>query len=464
MTNMFKKSVLAMALAGMSAGSMAATITSSEVSFSNEFLTNVPVVSASGLIADDAVGGDREDTQLSFTYTMKANYAINDTITFTFSSDAVSAASLPSEVSNEVQGAFAADDVVLSFISSEVVGTKLVATYRVSTIEAGVQSLDAEFDFEGINILPRKLTSALSVTYEAKTSTGLKLDNNSAATATGKLAKPVTQLAKLVADPTLVAVIDVDDKRMDFKVGGGDTNPSAEFEIDTATVAAVSEITATEVVYTITGDFAWLLDEDGAVEADVATVTADTCGDTDNVEVEADKVTITCSDLTSPEFAIDVEDDNEVVIPDQDFTVSAVVSYEVGSTSKAAEATFAAIDAGSWTLNGSKVKIPYMPYGTGITQVINLNNSGTQTGDITVEGFDRTGKAFGPIVVGQAAPGKQVALADAIATAVTTAVGSSERVSLTLVTNVPAADVTVYSAYNTGGNGARIVVNDSNGK
>lgn len=468
MTNMFKKSLVALALAGTSVTAFAADIVPTTATVSSEYLAGVTVTSSTGFIT---TAGD--DFELAFTYEMGANYAENDVITFTIPGTAVDGTTFPSTVSNSnaIAGVIlTVGEVVLSRISAGVEGGNTKVVYRVSTIPAGQATTDgagdgAMFTFNSINVKPRLVTGDLSVSYEAKTVASLPLDNTSSTTAlaTGKLIDVVTQFNGAEADAALDAVVDVEKSRLQFTPVAAEV---AEFDLLT-TAAATKSGVVTGVTYTVKGDFSFLLDEDGNVEADVATVAAGACGGAD-AEVSTGAIEITCTDAVSPTLTVTIDADNEVVIPDQTFTFDAVVDYTVGvagATQASKEVTFSSVDAGEWTLNGAKVEIPYMPYGDTISQVINLNNSGTKTGDITVEGFDRAGNKFGPVVVGTATPSKQVALADAIKTALTTAkIASNERVSLTLVANVPTADVTVYSAYNTSGNGARIVVNSSNGK
>jgi hypothetical protein len=461
MTNMFKKSVLAIALAGISSGVMAADLNGSASEFSKEFLKTV-VVNASGASAGQITdAGDNTTAQVSFTYEMGANYAINDVITLTVSDDSIVGSTFPTEVVQYLVPATPIDDekVTLSRISQEVVDGKTTVVYRVSNLgSAVVNTTGLEFTFDNLVILPRKITKDVTVGYTAKTVAGLTLDNTSSTTAekNAVLVEVVTQFEELDVVANLDATVDVNDNRFSFLA-----NPSAEFAVEGDT-PAVLPVTVTAVTYTINGDFSWLLDEDGAVDTDIADVTSNV-GTT--VEVEADKVILTRADATPPTLVIAPDAASETIIPDQKFTVSAELEYAAGAANAEGTVSFSAVNAGQWSLNGASVHIPYMPYGDNITQVINLNNAGSQEGDITVEGFDRAGNKFGPVFVGSAVKNSQVSLAQGIKDALTTAgISANERVSLKLVVNVPATDVTVYSAYNTNGNGARLVVNDSNGK
>lgn len=144
------------------------------------------------------------------------------------------------------------------------------------------------------------------------------------------------------------------------------------------------------------------------------------------------------------------------------FSLDAVLGTE--ATPSVARLSVSAQDLGKFTLDATQITVPYMPFGDNITHVINLTNTGSVAGDITVEAIDRTGKKYGPVSVGTAAAGTQIALGETIKTELLKAgMPATERAQLSIVTNVKSG-VELYTAYNVGGTGARIVVNSSNGK
>lgn len=480
MTNMFKKTLLASALvaAGSANAATLAVLTAADEVTSQYLASTVASVPAATVTANHVAPG--------FTVELGAEYAQDDEITITFT--APLAVALKSSITVAADAANDLKGITLGLLSGGAVGDSTV-TYRVTSVvgPSDDSTIGIEFDIEtgvagtGIEFKKSALSSGVKASFAAKTGNGVNMDTAGGAARTAELVKVVKQFD--LEAPTFARVVDVESQRLSFTDAddgvGTDYTVTGTFGIDQLAGGASVYVRPTAAItHTVTGNFGWVVDtapntDDIQPETGVFTIDCDgTAGGAvapTAVTYKADSVVFTCAAVNDEvTFKIDpeankanLEEDEYPVLPIQDLTVTSEVTY---TTPADKEKLFNATAAGSWTLNGSLVQIPYMPYGTGITQVINLNNSGKQSGDITVEGFDRTGKAFGPVVVGQATPGKQVALADAIAAAVTTAVGTTERVSLTLVTNVPADDVTVYSAYNTGGNGARLVVNTSNGK
>lgn len=484
MTNMFKKTLVATAVLAVAGVAQAGTVASTEDSVTSQYLASTSVASG---------GAPNEHRANDVTVTLGAEYTSNDTFTLTFTSK------LNSDLPSTLVGA--PDDNTLSV--SDLLGvtfSKLsggnagdtTVTYRLTaTSTTGLDDTNNDPGFTtpvttgqvltipaaNLDFLKADLAAGVKVSFSAATNNGAVMDTGGGDNRTASLAKVIKQFTTTA--PSFSRVVDVEAQRLSFvdldNGNAGDLKVTGTFNIASQTTAGnvfARPLAAAEAVtHTLYGDFSWIVDTDedaDDIQPEAGVIDVANCANSD-LTVEATQITLVCDAIsTTTSITIDpeanktnLEEDEYPVLPKQTFTATSEVTF-TGPAGE--EKVFDAVSAGSWTLNGSSINIPYMPYGTGITQVINLNNSGKQTGDITVEGFDRTGKKFGPVKVGTAAAGKQVALADAIATVVTGAVGASERVSLTLVTNVPDSDVTVYSAYNTGGNGARLVVNDSNGK
>jgi len=110
--------------------------------------------------------------------------------------------------------------------------------------------------------------------------------------------------------------------------------------------------------------------------------------------------------------------------------------------------------AGAWVLNGYQALIPYMPFGTGISQVIYLANRGSQSGEVTVEWIDADGSSGELGVIGTLGATSTMKIGQLIQNALPTAQRASGRLALTVTANVPAADVQMNSQYNVSGNRA----------
>jgi hypothetical protein len=111
------------------------------------------------------------------------------------------------------------------------------------------------------------------------------------------------------------------------------------------------------------------------------------------------------------------------------------------------------ISLGAWTLNGFSADIAYMPFGTGITQVIYLANRGSQTGVITVEWIDQNG-ASGSFDIGSIPAGSTMKLGQLIQNGLPAAQRASGRLALTIIANVPSCDAQLNSQYNVSGDRA----------
>jgi len=122
--------------------------------------------------------------------------------------------------------------------------------------------------------------------------------------------------------------------------------------------------------------------------------------------------------------------------------------------------------AGSFTLNGSTVNIPFMPYGTGISRVLYLTNRSAQTGSVSIAliGDGTTAACNGTTTTTAKANGVTL-LSTLLDDAVTACYGEtySGKVAAVITSNTPAASTEVFSAYNRSGS-LTVVVNSSNGK
>lgn len=462
MTNMFKKTLVATAVLAFAGAAQAATLNATVNNVAAEFLSV----------------SDRVDAA-QFTLTAGANYADNDLITITFSNKAVRATQLSSSVS--FQGV---NPARLDLLSSVVEGDKLVVTYRVTNASTGVgtagQTTLGFFSNPQGAINSADFTSTVSATFSATTSAGVALDTTGGTARTATIARLVEQFATLEKDAhDLTAVIDVSKEREEFvpSVNSGPGVVAASF-VSKSTKASGTPVnvdqavSVTRTAFTLEGDFGWVFNTSNQPITNALLMACDNASVTPVITKTAAAVECTGANprltiIAQPGVVLANSSASVSVIPTNSYSLTAEYSFVNADASTRRSSKSLTVDAGRWTLNGSEVDVPYMPYGAGITQVINLNNNGTQTGNVTVEGYDRTGQAFGPVVVGVSAPGKQLPLAEAIKSAIRDAGinvdTTGERVSLKIVTNVPAKDVTVYSAYNTGNNGARLVVNSSNG-
>jgi hypothetical protein len=160
--------------------------------------------------------------------------------------------------------------------------------------------------------------------------------------------------------------------------------------------------------------------------------------------------------------------EGQVIPAPQVFTASMKFAYTgtiaAGGTGSGSR-TDAASNPGAWTLNGFSAFVSYMPFGTGISQILYLTNKSSQTGAITIVGYNDQGAVLTSFAAGSIGPGKVIALTTSLVNAVTAAYGATftGKVSFNVIANIPAGQAELYSAYNVSGNRVS-VLNTSNGR
>lgn len=163
-----------------------------------------------------------------------------------------------------------------------------------------------------------------------------------------------------------------------------------------------------------------------------------------------------------------------LAIADGSFTVSPTFTVTIGSTS--ASQSISALNGGSFSINGTAMVVPYMPYGLSsgqtISQVFSLANRSTTAGAVTGTAFNQAGSSCNLGTVGTASARSVTNLSSAInaaiagcyagsTTAAASAFPSGTRVFITLTSNTPAASTELTSTYNVNGDSRVNVINDS---
>ena len=153
------------------------------------------------------------------------------------------------------------------------------------------------------------------------------------------------------------------------------------------------------------------------------------------------------------------DDDSLAILPGTSFTVAVTVNY-TGEGDTDGSSLFSQV-LGSWTLNGFQAFLPYMPYGSGISQVIYLVNRGSQSGALIVDWIDQNGNSESLGTVATIGPKTTLSLGPIINAALPMAQRTSGRLGLTITANVPAAHVQINAQYNVGGNRAFVLHEDN---
>jgi len=158
-----------------------------------------------------------------------------------------------------------------------------------------------------------------------------------------------------------------------------------------------------------------------------------------------------------------------LVLQQGSFSVSP--SFVVSASQTATQSVTAAA-AGSFTINGALVNIPYMPYGTSgtsaITQAYYITNTSTTAGVVTGTARNQAGVSCNLGTVGTAAAQSVTNLSTGINNAIASCYATAgvfpegTRVYIDLISNTDITNTLVNATYNVGGSSRVQVTNDSN--
>ena len=420
---MFKKTLIAAALATTALSAAASTVTTTATTLGVEYAQGIEQITAADVV-----------------FVPQRDYDSGDIITIEYAGATVATqtnAATPVAITPTITGAgdFLAN---VEFLEYEGNTIKLLVTNPVDSTVAGTQ----------ITISGQQLiTTAATDKGLVKVSAFGKVDTVEGAK-TVDVATAVTYITYATELGSSVsgafdAVVDVNQSRKEF-VGGG----TADTLVITNTQAAVTTgVTTTGAVYKVYGDFSFL-DENGdgdLADSDDGSITS-TAG-TPVVAADMMSATITASSFAAGTVGVTVTGPSEVVIPDQTFTASTTVSYTDpagGSTDLTAD-TLSMASAGAWTLNGAQAHIPFLPFGSAYSQSVTVSNTSSQTGgvDLVIYSGGDTVEVEGIATVG--AEGV-TDLSSAIRTAVENA-GLTGNLSFDIIINAPTTAITVEALY-----------------
>lgn len=457
MKTMFKKTLLAVALAGVGASAHAATVAQTANDYSKQYVAS--------LASTDSVTAN-------FTITLAAEYKNDDVVTIKFSSPLRSAYVAPASVVATSGGGTAI--ITLGLLSA----TTDTLTYRVTDVNktAGNSTIGNVLTFTGVSFNASTLLSVADIkaTYSAKTATGnFEIDagaNNTKkilAAADQFVSKVTTQLSGLIELPARTAL----------KVSPAPTNLATSFATTTPLRDAV---TFTEVKYTLEGDFSWIKDTNAAagLQAAAGVVTIPGTCNYEDADSTSTKLVFTCDDSAGLSVAFNpVPNTAAAGVPAAaataatvaqtlkatKYALSAVTSYTVPAGTLS---TLSAADAGEWKVDGVYVDVPYLLAGTvgekEFSYVVNVTNNHSQVGNVTLDVYKEDGTAVATrVAAGTVAPNAIKRLGSDIKAILGN--DFSGRFSAKVFIEVPAGKAQVYSAYSDVETSERaIVINSTN--
>jgi hypothetical protein len=348
------------------------------------------------------------------------------------------------------------------------------------TVDNGAQDAREIVALAGLVVTPNDGVEELSLEAQTQNTANVVYD-----TSDSELVTVLEAQYTGAVDSAWDGIIDVATERLVFEANADDSSGAAEAVTDDSVVFEVTENTTQgnldpdSVTIAVSGDFSWMAqldtsdDGEDITSAELATGLTYLSDDTDNTFASAgndavdtialnddmDTLTITL-DTTDGDvdpfhkvtFNVPAAATGEESLNVQSFTVSIVANDSAAASGAGYDATIAAAGtaAGEWTLNGSVVTVPYMPFGPNTKVIMRHTNTGVQEGDVTVrymlEGVSDNWESVGAVATSSRGV---MDIRDAVIDAIMADAGVEQgKVAIEITTNVPSEDVTVYAGYN----------------
>lgn len=152
-----------------------------------------------------------------------------------------------------------------------------------------------------------------------------------------------------------------------------------------------------------------------------------------------------------------LEVSNDAVLAARTITGSLELDY-TGIDTDLGTATKDLGTVSTWVLNGAQVKTPYFPVGfSGLQTRITMANSGTQNAEIEIEAYDTDGNTYGPVqLTDTLAGGTNMTISD-VDVKSWLSVSGSAQLTATITINAPADDITATGYTQKAGTGRQLV-------
>jgi len=340
--------------------------------------------------------------------------------------------------------------------------------------------------------------SSATLTFSSLFSTGEALEGAT----TAKTVITTTDQFSASVVKVLAGVVDVERARYHFAaddtsaastLAGNESQLVVSLGNATSAVSPVGMASVAAVTVSVTGDFTWLDDQSSGfgtcaagdltggngqavlVQASgVAQAGSLNCGTLSYVisgsaagEFTGGLVTIAMGKTNAATAAAGTYD-RTIPAPSSYSTSVAFSYFSSGTAATALSATELAgtTSAGSFTLNGSTIYVPFLPYNSSTTRVVYLTNRSDQSGGVTATAVaDGSGAACPSFSVATAKANGVTLLTAGIDAGIRACYGADfdGKVALTIVSNIPGGKAEVFSAYNRNGS-LTGVTNSSNGR
>jgi hypothetical protein len=419
-------------------------------------------------VVDDLVPGG------SILVELGEEYAVDDIITLTFSAAALDTTSTRTSVTVPCNDPAGLAGLTLGRLNN----TAGEVSYRVTARDESCD-LDANPGTSGDSTIGVVLTFAaflelqydaqavdqadgVTVTYQAETSGGFVFDSTGPNVIEATIV--TANYLDYEVDPRFDGVVDVNTNRTTLIPGPSDAASlnwipfvSPDPDAICCIVPAFAGGAVHEVVWS--GDFSWITDTSettAGIQPGAGVVSTPNCV---NPVVTATTITADCF-LTNGQLILDPSAQGALTsglqtLPATTYTAAITAEYTDGwfGSARTGTSEFTGLNAGAWTLNGFQAKVAYMPFQTGIGQVIYIANRSSQAGEVTVDWIDEEGNR-GSFSIGDVNAGSTRAIGPDINAGLPEAQQTRGRLALVITANVPACDAQLNAQYNVSGDRA----------
>ena len=424
---MFKKTLLAAALATTTLGAVASTVTTTATTVGVEYAVGKKQIIAEAVsVTVGRAFANGDIIEIAFTGTTVA----------TMTAAATPAAIVPSVSHANVEFLEFEGNTIKLLVTGTVADTAVITV-------SGVQLIVTDAAAKGL--------VKVSALGKVATVEGAKTVDTSIAVTSITYVKQLN--TKIAA--AFNGVVDVNTSRKKFTDAG--TSDTLVIENTQAAFTTGAGVVTKGVTYTVYGDFSFLdVDGDGTLEAKEGTVSS-AAGLVAVAKDFTSAVVTQATGLVSGTVGVTITGAAGSVIPDQSYMAKTEVSYAnpAGGATDLVATTLAQSAAGSWTLNGATAHIPFLPFGPNFAQSVTVSNTSKQSGgvDLVIYAGSDTVEVDG--ITSVVAEGV-TDISAAIRSAVSAAGLSSASLSFDVIINAPDSAITVEAIYYAKSDGDRL--------
>ncbi|REL26113.1 hypothetical protein DXX93_05665 [Thalassotalea euphylliae] len=266
-----------------------------------------------------------------------------------------------------------------------------------------------------------------------------------------------TEVATVVQEWSLAfdkldAKINVEDDRETF-VGTGDAQTSDVLTLKFGDVNTTGGAALSSVEVVIKGDFTDIVSVKDGFNNDYVINNAKTTATFTYLESAAP---LTAADLNTIDTDVTLtvkSGDDAVELKEQEFKVDATIKYNTNQSIELASDAA----AGAWTLNSTSTTLNYAPFGPNTQLIVNATSKFDAAASVDVTYIKDDGKPETLTDIGMVAPNAVTKLGDIISDAIIADTGSDRgKTTITVSVNAPEGDVSFFTGFKDLTDGSRM--------